>query len=130
MNNFEILEMVNELKTTNLIGVFMRDEIKNIKLPGSDFYFIYNFQTSTEDGSHWLVAGRKDNENFHFCPYGSDPCIEVIDLLGKPIITSTFRIQEYTEKCCGLYCILLIYLLSQGNSFEDSILSLNATKSR
>ena len=130
MNNFEIVELVNELKITNFIGVYMRDEVKNIVIPSTDFYFIYNFQTSNENGSHWIVAGRSNNQNFHACPYGSDPCIEVIDLLGKPIITSTFRIQEYTEKCCGLYCILLMYLLYKGNSFEDSILSLNATKSR
>ena len=131
MNNLEIIELINELKISNFLGVYMKDEIKNIHMPrNSDFYFIYNLQTSKENGSHWLVDGRSKNQNIHMCPFGSDPCNEFIEFIGTPIISSTFRIQEFTEKSCGLYCILLLYLLDKGNSFEDSVLELFRAKIR
>ena len=121
MNNLEIQELINEFKIKNFLGIFMRDEIPLSQL--SKFYFIYNTQASNENGSHWNLFCRIDYKYYHASSFGDDPSKEITDKY-KPIMSSTFRSQGYSEKSCGLYCILLIYLLEHGNSFEDSILEL------
>ena len=125
MNNLEIQELINELKINNYLGTFMRDEIPLSHL--NKFYFIYNYQTKQENGSHWSLFCRINNKNYHASSFGDDPIKEITDKY-KNIMSSTFRSQGYSEKSCGLYCVLLIYLLDHGNSFEDSILELNAIK--
>ena len=121
MNNLEIEQMIKDLKIKNFIGVFMRDQIPNISDPL--FYFIYNTQCSFENGAHWITFCKINKKYYHYCPYGSDPSKEIIDKYN-PVLSSTFRFQNFDEKSCGLYCILLIYLLDKGNSFEDSVLEL------
>ena len=121
MNNLEIVELIKEIKIKNFIGVFIRDEIPlNLS---DNFYFIYNYQTSKEHGEHWAVFIRKNKKNYHSSSFGDDPCKEITDQY-KNIMTSTFRFQGYFEKSCGLFCVLLIYLIENGNSFEDSVLSM------
>lgn len=124
MNNFAIASLAKELNIKNFLGCFMRDELLKLKLPLGNFYLIYNFQTSKENGSHWCFACRKENKNYHGCPFGSDPCRELIECLGVPITSSTFRIQNPAEISCGLYCVLLMHLIEKGSSFEDAVLDL------
>ena len=121
MNNFEIEQLIKDLQIKNFIGVFMRDEIPISNSP--HFYLIYNTETSNENGKHWQVFCKINKKYYHFCPFGADPCREIIEKYS-PIISSTFRIQNFDEKSCGLYCILLIYLIEKGNSFEECVLEL------
>ena len=97
MNNLEIEQMIKDLKIKNFIGVFMRDEIPTLSDPL--FYFIYNTETSNENGVHWITFSKIKNKYYHYCPYGSDPCKEIVDKYS-PIISSTFRIQNFNEKSC------------------------------
>ena len=78
MNNLEIVELIKELKLkTCFLGVFMRDEIPLSNL--SNFYFIYNYQTSEWLGSHWTIFIRINNKNYHSSSYGDNPCTEISD---------------------------------------------------
>ena len=121
MNNLEIQELITKLKIKNFLGIYMRDEIPISQL--QTFYFIYNTQDSSQNGSHWSLFCRINGNYYHSSSFGDDPCKEITDKY-KHKISSTFRSQGYSEKSCGLYCVLLIYLVERGNSFEDSILEL------
>ena len=46
--------------------------------------------------------------------------MEVDDRL---ILSSNFQIHNFNEDTCGLYCILLLFLLNDKIKFEDIIIS-------
>ena len=46
--------------------------------------------------------------------------MEVDDRL---ILYSNFQIQDFNEDTCGLYCILILFLLNDKIKFEDIIIS-------
>ena len=126
--NVELRQMIEKLLDESQLkyfkGIIMRDEFSQLDPPWNTEYGIYNLQTSTEKGSHWCCWARKDNNWYHACPYGGDACKELLEYTGAPVISSTFQLQEFGETCCGPICIIIIYLLSEGISFEYAILSL------
>ena len=122
--NTELSEMIDKLNIKHFKGIIMRDEFNKLEPPWNVEYGIYNLQTSTENGSHWQMWSKNANNWYHFCPYGGDACKELLKYANAPILSSTWQVQDFSETCCGEYCVIVIYLLSEGIDFEDAILSL------
>lgn len=104
-------------------GIICRDEFTKLAKPWEIEYIIYNTVDSSSNNGHWVMWAKQNNKWYHFCPYGADPCKELIEYANAPIMSSTFQIQEFGETCCGEYCVLLIYLMTEGIDFQDAVLS-------
>ena len=106
----------------------MRDEvlkIDNIQLPIS---IILNLEDSSKTGQHWTFLFADKEQKCYASSFGDKMPIEVKEFMKKidnrPILTSDHQIQNFEETTCGLYSILIIYLLNNGENFEDIILDL------
>lgn len=129
--NIDLLNMAKKLNIPNFRGVICRDEF-NTLLPALEYETgIYNFNDTTKPGSHWSAwchrteGEKRDNNWYHFCSYGSDPCKELKEYANKDIMSHTYRIQGWDETNCGEFAILFCYLMSNRKlKYEDVILFL------
>jgi hypothetical protein len=117
--NVQLLEIVNSLGIPNFKGVFCKDQLADA---GESECGIINLDNSDGPGTHWTAYYRKDGANFYFSSFGDDPPIEVVEYLGKPILTHNFCIQEFHETNCGEFSVLFLYLMSKGHRYEDVVL--------
>ena len=119
LNNFQIIDKCKELRIRNFKGVFMRDELKDIKSSKNEC-LILNHDDSSSGGTHWTCLFIKRGIAIYFDSYGFDLPLEVVDYCkGLNGYCSTFKIQEYNEVICGHYSIFMVYRLSNGNRFFD-----------
>ena len=122
--NIEIDEIGKNL-IKNYRGTFMRNELTKMQ-PWESETTIVNLETSKDMGSHWLLIWKDGNNKIAYSSFGDTMPNEVKDYLGKNIYTSNIQIQDFNEDTCGMYCVLIAYLLQEGNTFEDIILELSA----
>jgi hypothetical protein len=125
-SNLELLEMASKLKIPNFKGVICRDEFDSL-LPHLDYETgIYNFNDSSKSGSHWASYCKRKDNWYHFCSYGSDPCEELKMYSRKPIMSHTYRLQNWDETNCGEWCVLFCYLMSLHNADANADAGANA----
>jgi hypothetical protein len=129
-SNIELISMAKTLKIPNF-DVLMKDELKNftdIKYP---LNLIIGSKNSNESDqfNHWTMVYVDNEQKIYYSSFGDIISLEVKDFLFKldqrPILSSDFQIQTFTgpdSTSCGLYCILILYLINQGLKFEDIIL--------
>ena len=119
----ELIKMVKDLGIKNFRGCFMRD-----MLPTHPLEYecgIINFQGETEgNGTHWSCYWKKENCKIFFDSFGTNPPDELVNYLGRGILSSTFQIQKINSDICGELCILVLYLLDRDHSFEEIILDI------
>jgi hypothetical protein len=124
MNELQINYLLKTNKYTKdcFRGTFAADELKYLK-PNS--IYIVNLDTRYNDGSHWISISRNDqNQIFYFCTSGISPFeLNIISMLKQyPIIYfSPENIQSLSSTSCGLYCVLITYLLSRKVSLRKAI---------
>ena len=124
--NFELNELAAKLLIKNFKGCFMRDELIGNGNPNE--CMIINLDTSSNNGTHWAFLWIENNKPIYYSSFGDPMPMEVINYCHPhQILTSDIRIQDFNEKNCGLYCILILYLLSNGHKFENIILNINGT---
>lgn len=127
--NFELIDKAKDLKIKNFKGVFMRDEILK-KEKEQNECFILNLNDSkvsdkeNENTGHWTAVFKKNNEKYYFCSYGSPPPKEVIEYLGKPIMTHNFCIQPFNSSICGELSLLFLKLMDDDLTYYDTVLTL------
>ena len=105
-------------------GVFCRDELKKMKPNENESMIVFTNTTKSKGIAHWQAIHKRGDYKVFFCSYGSPPSDDIKNYLGKHILTSNLRIQE-NDSNCGYWCVLILYLLSQGFNFESIILDLN-----
>ena len=125
--NIELIDLAKELQIPNF-HCLMRDEIlkiDNIQLPIS---IIMNLEDSSKSGSHFTLLFADKDQKCYYSSFGDIMPVEVKQFMKKidnrPILTSDHQIQNFEETTCGLYSILILYLLNNGENFEDIILDL------
>lgn len=104
-------------------GSFPCDDLPN---PSSLIYpaaLIVNLDPSFFDGSHWIAifAYGKGREVIYFDSYAIPPNILINnDFLSyfPRVIRNKRAYQAFNTETCPLYCILFIYFLSIGYSFN------------
>jgi len=128
-SNIELKSMAKKLNITNFKGVYMREELRNLKKTLKE-NIILNFNTSEENSNktgHWVAYYIDKKSKSYFDSYGSPIHPELKTYLGDRILTHDFQIQSFDgpdNTYCGLYCILFLYLMSKGCTYEDIVLSL------
>jgi hypothetical protein len=125
--NYDLQNMADVLGIKNFRGVICRDEFKTLLPALENETGIYNFNDSSKPGSHWASWCKRGNNWYHFCSYGSDPCLELkeyhMNERKENIMSHTYRLQDWDETSCGEWCILFCYLISNPKlAYEDVIL--------
>ena len=104
------------------IGVYMRDELHG--RPKNNECGILNFNTHTQQGSHWVCWFKKGKERYYFDSYGEPPPIELLKYsktpseYGKLVIKrNAVTVQKDESSECGALCLFVLMNLSRGKSF-------------
>ena len=118
LSNFQIIEKSKELNIKNFKGVFMRDELTNMK-PTNNECMIINIDHSSNEGTHWTSLFIDNGTSYYFDSYGFEPTLEVKGYCKEPRYYNSFEIQKINEVICGHYCIYVLYKISNGYKFKD-----------
>ena len=100
-------------------GVFLRDALStktNLNECG-----ILNLDSSSGDGTHWMMWFKKGKEKFYFYSDEAQPSSELIAHLKSPIFYKSERVQENGEVFCGHLCLSTWKQLSLGNNHQAVI---------
>ena len=125
MSNIKIGD-VGKVIILTPIEIVMRDQTPD-NSNENNFNLILFLHPS--DGTHWILAIRRDDENIHyFDSFGvkTPPVFlkEYVDL------GSDERIQEYDESYCWTYSLYVIYLIDNGYRKKSALITLvNQVKS-
>jgi len=129
-NNFQLEKYAEELKINNFHCI-MRNELREIAVetnitPFTVMSIIINLHNSNQKGVHWSMIFVSKNNGYFFDSFGLPPPEEVIKFL-KPLqnrLCSTFKLQEFDQKYCGIISLFVLYKLNKGLKFTDIILDI------
>ena len=128
LTNFDLIDYVKKLKIPYFRGVFMRDNLpKKIRKKECG---IMNFNTSLQNGSHWVAYYKNDKYRVYFDSFGCICPIELQQYLKSPsefennikcIHRNTEQVQKPNTVICGHLCLYVLKALSQGQDFQTVI---------
>ena len=125
-SNIELDNYAKILNIKNYIPCRMKDELIG-KHTSNNECGIINTKSSDHIGIHWNLIYVDDKRKIFYSSYGDYPDQILLDYLGDNIFTSSNQIQTFDgddKNDCGLYCIIILYLLSKGYEFENIIIAL------
>ena len=103
----------------DLKGYFFRDTLpKKAKLNECG---ILNLDSSSGDGTQWVMWFKKGKYKFYIDSNGVQPPSHLIAYLTSPIFYNSERVQLNGEIFCGHLCIFVLKQLSLGNSLLAEI---------
>ena len=83
LSNLKIIDAAIKLSLCGFRGVFLRGTLpKETKLNECG---ILNLDSSSGDGTHWVMWFKKGKDKFYFDSYGVQPPSELIAYLKSPI---------------------------------------------
>ena len=121
--NEEVDQMAKRLNIHNFRGCLMMDDLRHLK-PNDCECAVVNLQSSSETGSHWVAYYKEHNAKYFFCSYGSPIPVGIKNYLGAPIKCHNYQIQSFNSVVCGELCILFLYLMGKGLTYENVIPSM------
>lgn len=84
LSNYDIVNLVAQLKIPHFRGVFMRDTLSKKMKPKRRECWIINHGNSSTNGTHWTALAKNCNLAFYFDSFGKlPPPFEVTDYLSK-----------------------------------------------
>ena len=119
LSNLEIIDAAKKLSLDGFRGVFLRDTLPaKTKLNECG---VFNLDSSSGDGTHWVMWFKKGKDRFYFDSYGMQPPSELIVYLKSPIFYNCERVQQNGEVFCGHLCLFVLTQLSLGNNLQTVI---------
>ena len=116
LSNHEIIDANKKLSLYVCRGVFLRHTLsKKEKLSECG---ILNLDSSSGDGTHWVMWFKKAKDKFYFDSFGVQPPCELIAYLKSPIYYNGERVQQNGEVFCGHLCLFALKQLSLGNNLQ------------
>ena len=92
LSNPEIIDTAKKLSLHGFRGVFLRDTLPTkTRLNKCG---ILTLDSSSGDGTHWVLWFKKGTNKFYFDSYGVQPFSELIDYLKSPIFYNSERVQQ------------------------------------
>ena len=72
---------------------------------------------------NWCLSFINDDQKVYYSSFG-DPIRNnvkefMMKLDDRQILSSNFQMQDFNTDTCGLYCILILFLLNNKIKFED-----------
>ena len=99
--------------------MFLRDTLP--KKPKLNECGILNLDSSSGDGTHWVMWFKKGKDKLYFDSYGVQPPSELIKYLKSTIFYNSERVQQNGEMFCGHLCVFALKQLSFGNNLQAII---------
>ena len=129
LTNFELIGYAKRLKIKNFRGVFMRDTLPH----RSQSYEcgIVNFNTSKQEGSHWVCYLINGSQRIYFDSFGQVTPIELQKYLKteaewegnlQVIQRNTDIVQHLNTHVCGHLCLLVLTSLTQKHLTYQQVL--------
>ena len=79
---------------------------------------ILNLDSSSGDGTHWVMWFKKGNDKFYFNSYEVQLPSELIAYLRPQIFYNSERVQQNGEVFCGHLCLFALKQLSLRNNLQ------------
>ena len=119
LSNLEIIDAAKKLSLNGFRGVFLGDTLPTItKLNECG---ILNLDSSSGDGTHWVMWFKKGREKLYFDSYAVQPPSKLIAYLKSPIFYNSERVQQNGEVFCCHLCNFTLKALSLGNNLQTVI---------
>ena len=116
LSNLEIIDAAKKLSLDGFGWVFLRDTLPTkTKLNECG---VLNLDSSSGDGTHWVMWFKKGKNKFYFDSYGVQPPSEQIDYLKSPIFYNSERVQQNGEVFCEHLCHFTLKQLSLENNVQ------------
>jgi len=127
---------MNRLSTNDLNRVLKRNNVTKDVYIGSfpacvipetrkkRYFFITNTDQHDRPGKHWTAWMMDGDKAEFFDSFARSPEDEQFPeqfryhIIGKKVVYSDFRVQEYSSSACGYFCMYYIYLRSLGLNFQ------------
>ena len=81
----------------------------------------FKLDSSSGDGTHWVMWFKKGKVKFDFDSYGVQPPSELIAYLTSTIFYNSERVQQNGQVFCGHLCLFTLKQLSLGNNLQAVI---------
>ena len=107
--------LVKSYDWMDLEGYFYETLPKKAKLNECGILYL---ETSSGEGTHWVMWFKKGKNKFYFDSYGVQAPSELIAYLKSPIFYNSERAQQNGEVFCGHLCLFALKQLSLGNNFQ------------
>ena len=119
LSNLEIIDAAKKISLYGFRWVFLRDILPTkAKLNECG---ILNLDSSSGDGTHWVMWFKRGKDKFYFDSYGVLPPSVLIAFLKLPIFYHSERVQQNGEVFCGHLCIFALKQLFLGNNLQAVI---------
>ena len=106
LSNHKIIDAAIKLSVNGFRGVFLRDTLrKKAKLNECG---ILNLDSSSAEGTYWVMWFKKGKDKFYFDGYGVQPPRELIAYLKSPIFYNGERVQQNDEVFCRHLCLFAL----------------------
>ena len=105
LSNLEIIDAAKRLSVNGFREVFLRDTLTKTKLNECG---ILKLDSSSADGTDWVMWFMKGKEKFYFDSYGVQPPSELIACLRPPIFSNSERFQQNGEVFYGHLCLFAL----------------------
>lgn len=107
------------------VAVLAADQLPQVKL-AKPALFICNTEEQNKRGAHWVLLGLpSDDELIYFDSLCNPPLTKYYynflqrNSAGKTFKTNKFPIQSESSSYCGNLCVLLVWHLRTGRTFES-----------
>lgn len=128
MSNHDILNLIKKLNIKDFKGVYMKDELKSIKVLETECG-ILNLDEQKNNGTHWTCWSIQNNKVMYIDTFGYSPPQEFKDYV-KDFNTrhyNSFQIQEFGTPICGQLCVLVLWLIQNNYDLINVLLSLSTS---
>ena len=124
--NIELLEIAKDLSISNFYCI-CKDALNQCPTNNTPINIIVNLNDSDNNvNGHWCLSFINDDQKVYYSSFGDHIPNQVKEFMMKvdvrKILSSNFQIQDFNTCTCGLYCILILFLLNNKIIFEDIII--------
>ena len=124
--NIELEEIAKDLSIPNFHCI-CKNEIIQCPTNNTPLNIIVNLNDSDNNvNGHWCLSFINDDQKVYYSSFGDPIPNQVKEFMMKiddrKILSSNFQIQDFNTDTCGLYCILILFLLNNKIKFEDIII--------
>ena len=118
----EYLNKYDNKKGYKFAGVIMKDEVKKLKI-NDKMFFIVNYDTTRQSGSHWVAVVKQGDKVYHFGSYGVPPLTQIKGRFSQFNIYFNDRpVQLADTAICGHLCLAFIeFMLEERKTFYEFI---------
>ena len=124
--NKQLIALVKDLSIPNFYCI-CKDEMDQCQTENIPINIIVNLNDSDNNvNGHWCLSLINDDQKVQCLSFGDPIPNQVEEFMMKvddrKILITNFQIQDFKSNTCGLYDILILFVLNNKIKFEDIII--------